>query len=74
MLMKHQVNVALPLPNDFDETYTVHAFMRKEMLDRKAFSAHFKHNGQWWTRCSAQVFNEVSRSDRVIYHVAYFYS
>ncbi|KAF5316760.1 hypothetical protein D9619_006842 [Psilocybe cf. subviscida] len=56
----NMVNVALPLPNGFEETYPVHAFMRKEMLDRKAFSAHFKHNGQWWTRCSAQVFTELS--------------
>jgi hypothetical protein len=59
--MEFEANVALPIPNVLDQTEPVDAFLRKEMLYRKAYSLHFKHNGQWWTRCSAAVYNEVGQ-------------
>ena len=36
-------------------------FKRKLIVDRKIYAAHYWHNGHWWTRCSAQVWNEASR-------------
>ncbi|TFK94025.1 PLP-dependent transferase [Polyporus arcularius HHB13444] len=32
----------------------------KLLLDWKTYAAHYYHNGAFWCRCSAQVFNEVS--------------
>ncbi len=31
----------------------------KLLLDWKTYAAHYYHNGAFWCRCSAQVFNEV---------------
>jgi hypothetical protein len=33
--------------------------MKKIISEQNAYSAPFYHNGTWWTRCSAQVWNEV---------------
>ena len=33
--------------------------IKKMLLERNAYSPAFDHNGAWWTRCSAQVWNEV---------------
>ena len=33
--------------------------IKKMLLERNAYSPPFVHNGAWWTRCSAQVWNEV---------------
>lgn len=60
-----QTNVRLPLtiPEGFP-TETL-AAMRTEMENKlmhewDCFAAVFVHDNKWWTRCSVQVFNEVS--------------
>lgn len=66
-----QPNVQLPLPVEKTrgEIYSpaqLGAIQRtlqtKLLLEHKTYSAHYFHAGGWWTRSSAQVFNEV-RSD-----------
>ena len=38
----------------------INAFLQQKLLrEWKTYAAHFFHNGAWWCRCSAQVFNEV---------------
>ncbi|KAF8959578.1 pyridoxal phosphate-dependent transferase [Flammula alnicola] len=59
-LTLNMVNVALPLPGSLPENLATNASIRNGMLNKKAYSAHFRHNGVWYTRCSAQVWNEVS--------------
>ncbi len=61
-----QSNVQLPLPTkdektiDLDIYREVDAYLKDQLLfKRKAYAAHFYHNGAWWVRCSAQVYNEV---------------
>ena len=34
-------------------------FLNKLLIERNAYSPPFDHNGAWWTRFSAQVWNEV---------------
>lgn len=69
LLMCHQifnylsyckVNVELPLPGSITWTPELNQKLISTMLnERNAYSAHYYHNGRWWTRCSAQVYNEV---------------
>ena len=63
-----QVNVHLPLTVPPSES--VNTTLRHQLLDvYNCYVAHFWHNGKWWVRCSAQIWNEVSedRSDRGLY-------
>jgi hercynylcysteine S-oxide lyase len=60
-----QTNVALPLP--ILASFPAHkpakmcAIMEtKHMEEWDCFAVVFVHNGKWWTRCCAQIFNEVS--------------
>ncbi|KAI0649148.1 PLP-dependent transferase [Trametes meyenii] len=62
-------NVQLPLPVEKTpgEVYTpvqlqkINAALRDGLLKEwKTYGAHYFHAGAWWTRCSAQVYNEVS--------------
>ncbi|TBU55573.1 PLP-dependent transferase [Dichomitus squalens] len=60
-------NVQLPLPTKDEkpinlEIYLeVDAYLKDQLLNKwKTYAAHFYHNGAWWVRCSAQVYNEVS--------------
>ncbi|KAF9035625.1 pyridoxal phosphate-dependent transferase [Panaeolus papilionaceus] len=56
----NMTNVELPLPTSLKPTAELIARINRILLvDHKAFSAFFYHNGAWWTRCSAQVWNEV---------------
>ena len=66
-----QTNVRLPLPIESSPgalyTPALRAqidtlFRKKLLLEWNAYGAHYFHAGAWWTRCSAQVFNEVRRS------------
>ncbi|EIW57456.1 PLP-dependent transferase [Trametes versicolor FP-101664 SS1] len=68
-LTVHMPNVQLPLPVEKTrgEIYSpaqLGAIQRtlqtKLLLEHKTYSAHYFHAGGWWTRSSAQVFNEVS--------------
>jgi hypothetical protein len=55
-----KVNVELPLPGSIPWSLEIRKMLDEKMLnERNAFSAHFYHNGRWWTRCSAQIYNEV---------------
>lgn len=56
------MNVELPLKfrNDKNEIAEIHEkFLTKLLLERNAYSPPFDHNGAWWTRFSAQIWNEV---------------
>lgn len=56
------MNVELPLKfrNDKNEIAEIHEkILTKLLLERNAYSPPFDHNGAWWTRFSAQIWNEV---------------
>jgi len=56
-----EVNVELPLPPSLEHTIEVDTLIKdKLLLEHKASSAYFHHNNAWWTRCSAQIWNEVN--------------
>jgi hercynylcysteine S-oxide lyase len=57
----NMVNVELPLHNiPADKIDYVQDTLRDKLLiDFKVYAAHFYHNGRFWTRLSAQVYNEV---------------
>ncbi|KAF4610713.1 hypothetical protein D9613_007297 [Agrocybe pediades] len=60
-LTLNMVNVELPIPPNVPVTLEVHASLETQMmLEQKAYAPQFHHNGRWWTRCSAQVWNELS--------------
>ncbi|KAJ3555960.1 hypothetical protein NP233_g12087 [Leucocoprinus birnbaumii] len=62
----NMVNVELPFPGSIPESAKVDMLFKKKMLlERNAYSAHFYHNGKWWTRCSAQVYNEISDFEKI---------
>ncbi|PPQ88741.1 hypothetical protein CVT25_008548 [Psilocybe cyanescens] len=67
-LTLNMVNVELPLPGDVTLPVgeKMHASLQHKMLvEQKAYSAHFYHNGGWWTRSSAQVWNELEDFERI---------
>ncbi|PPQ95574.1 hypothetical protein CVT26_008602 [Gymnopilus dilepis] len=64
-LTLNMVNVALPLPGSIHMTAALNRAFIDKMLDRNAYGAHFYHNGGWWTRCSAQVWNEVEDFEKL---------
>ncbi|RPD59986.1 PLP-dependent transferase [Lentinus tigrinus ALCF2SS1-7] len=62
-------NVQLPLPVEkkrgevytTEQLYQINNFLKEKLLKEwKTYAAHYWHNGAWWCRCSAQVFNELS--------------
>ncbi|TFY59311.1 hypothetical protein EVJ58_g5854 [Rhodofomes roseus] len=62
-------NIQLPLPTESASSafYTpqareniVRTFTKKLLLDWNVSAAFFVHAGAWWTRCSAQVWNDIS--------------
>ncbi|PFH44955.1 hypothetical protein AMATHDRAFT_164401 [Amanita thiersii Skay4041] len=67
-LTVNMVNVKLPLPNTSILPYSdkLDITLKQKMLNgHNAYSAHFPHNGEWWTRCSAQTFNEISDFEKL---------
>lgn len=55
-----QVNVELPFPSSVKPTEEIDLKFKEKLLRKyKVYSAHFYHNGCWWTRCSTQIWNEV---------------
>ncbi|KDQ26340.1 hypothetical protein PLEOSDRAFT_1065763 [Pleurotus ostreatus PC15] len=63
-LTLNMVNVELPLSGSIQWTPELNVKMQKTLLkDHNVYAAHFYHNGKWWTRCSAQVYNELSDFD-----------
>lgn len=57
----NMVNVELPLYDvPGDKIVLVQGILRDRLLlDFKMYSAHFYHNGKFWARLSAQIYNEV---------------
>ncbi|KAG7447413.1 PLP-dependent transferase [Guyanagaster necrorhizus] len=56
----HMVNVVMPLPGHLKPTVELDLmFKQKLLVEHKAYATHCYHNGMWWARCSAQVWNEV---------------
>jgi len=51
--------VELPIPDTVPYSKEVRQFILKEVLEQNAFALCYYYNGKWWTRCSAQVWNEV---------------
>jgi hypothetical protein len=57
----NMVNVELPLAPNIPENATTRELFLRNLLERWRVSATiFRHNGRWWVRASAQVWNEVS--------------
>jgi len=64
----NMVNIALPIPADaqiMPGSAGARYIERRLLVDEKAYSAWFFHNGRFWTRCSAQVFNDMSDFERL---------
>ncbi|KAJ8588457.1 PLP-dependent transferase [Rhizopogon salebrosus TDB-379] len=60
-LTLNMVNVELPIPGDIKYSDEINALLQNTLLlEWNAYGAHYYHNGKWWTRCSAQVWNEIS--------------
>ena len=58
----NMTNVELPLhgvPTDKIE-FANNVLRDRLLLEHKIYAAHFYHNGKFWTRLSAQIYNEVS--------------
>ncbi|KAG9315187.1 pyridoxal phosphate-dependent transferase [Chiua virens] len=60
----NMVNVELPLPADIEPSNEIHQiFLDTLLIQWQTFVPEFKHNGRWWVRCSAQIWNEISDFD-----------
>ncbi|KAG6917108.1 hypothetical protein DXG01_003928 [Tephrocybe rancida] len=65
-LTLNMVNVELPFPGSIAPTPEIDIKFKEKMLyTYKAYSAHFYHNGRWWTRCSAQIWNELEDFEKL---------
>lgn len=57
----NMVNVGLPLPPSIPENADTLGFLLRNLIeDWNVSAAVFRHNGRWWMRASAQVWNEVN--------------
>jgi hypothetical protein len=57
----NMTNVGLPLsPDTPNDAVTQEMFMRNLLEVWRVSAVIFRHNGRWWVRASAQVWNEVS--------------
>ncbi|KAH7884325.1 pyridoxal phosphate-dependent transferase [Phlebopus sp. FC_14] len=65
-LTLNMVNVELPIPGDIEYSSEANQILLDTLLlEWNTYAAHFKHNGKWWTRCSVQVWNQISDFDVV---------
>ncbi|KAG6885747.1 hypothetical protein C0993_010257 [Termitomyces sp. T159_Od127] len=65
-LTLNMVNVELPFPQTVKPTQEIDSsFKEKLLIKYKVYSAHFYHNGRWWTRCSTQVWNELEDFEKL---------
>lgn len=59
-LTLNMVNVELPLFNAVVDDNEVKTFLERSLLlEWNTYGACFRHNGKWWIRCCAQIWNEV---------------
>ncbi|EIW84374.1 PLP-dependent transferase [Coniophora puteana RWD-64-598 SS2] len=57
----NMVNVALPIDGDIaDSAAITGVFFDTMIAERGVYAAQFRHNGRWWVRASAQIWNEES--------------
>jgi hercynylcysteine S-oxide lyase len=61
---KNKVNVELPISGEkIPWSEEVEETFRHQLLEEwGVYATHFWHNGKWWVRCSAQIWNDVSCS------------
>ncbi|KAJ3761751.1 PLP-dependent transferase [Lentinula raphanica] len=61
---KAMVNVTLPFPSSFQAQYdaSVGTALSNKLLSQNMYAVTYYHNNIWWTRVSAQIWNEVRRS------------
>jgi hypothetical protein len=60
-LTLNMVNVELPLSPSIPENANTFGFLLRSLIEGWQVSASvFRHNGRWWVRASAQVWNEVN--------------
>ncbi|KAF9223652.1 PLP-dependent transferase [Gyrodon lividus] len=58
------VNVELPIPGEIEYSDEIHNILQRTLLlEWNTYAAHYRHNGKWWTRCSTQIWNEISDFD-----------
>jgi hypothetical protein len=58
----NMTNVGLPLALDIpNNAVTLEIFMRNLLESWQVSATIFQHNGRWWVRASAQVWNEVNK-------------
>ncbi|KAG6335668.1 hypothetical protein ID866_3426 [Astraeus odoratus] len=64
LMASNMVNVELPIPWEISGTEEVWNLIRDTLLLKwNAYALYFRHNGKWWTRCSVQIYNEISDFD-----------
>ncbi|KAJ3726522.1 pyridoxal phosphate-dependent transferase [Lentinula guzmanii] len=58
---KAMVNVTLPFPSDFQAQYdaSVGTALSNKLLAQNMYAVTYYHNNIWWTRVSAQIWNEL---------------
>ncbi|KAG6824642.1 hypothetical protein H0H92_006222 [Tricholoma furcatifolium] len=65
-LTLNMVNVELPFPTNIKPTRELDLRLKEKLLrEYKTYTPPFYHNGRWWTRCSAQIWNELQDFERV---------
>ncbi|KAF9243518.1 pyridoxal phosphate-dependent transferase [Melanogaster broomeanus] len=63
-LTLNMVNVGLPIPGEIESSDEILRILQETLLlEWNCFVSPFRHNGKWWTRCCAQVWNEISDFD-----------
>ncbi|TFY57850.1 hypothetical protein EVJ58_g6777 [Rhodofomes roseus] len=64
--IRAEVNVVIPLSGSIQPSTRIIRMLQDGLLNRHNVSAtQFYHNGKWWTRASAQVYNEVGDFDKL---------
>lgn len=65
-LTLNMVNVELPFPPTLKFSKELNMRLNKKLIEEHhAYSAWFFHNGKWWTRLSAQVFNDLDDFEKL---------
>lgn len=55
----------MEIPLKTEGSLETDSFIRNTLLnDWNMFAVPYFHNGKWWVRISAQIFNEVSKSSQ----------
>ncbi|KAG6833224.1 hypothetical protein H0H87_009845 [Tephrocybe sp. NHM501043] len=57
------VNVKLPFYEG--PSSAISRRFNEKMFENNAYSVPYYHNGFWWTRCSAQIWNEISDFEEI---------